>query len=280
MAQPAQQPLHTLSLVALFYNEEESVEHVIREAHAVLRGIGADFEIVAIQNGSTDRTPEILSRLRAELPELRILVIPVNRGAGYGAVRGWRDANARYVIGVSGDGQVDLQAIPRMYELMLASGADLAYGHRTSRPDGKKRALISFGYNLLVRFFFGMRSQDMNGLPKILTQRTLAGMQLQSEDHFLECEMMLKAQRMGLTMCSVDVEFRKRRGGRSSVNWSDCVAYLKHLASIRFGISDEWGIKKVPRLAKRARWVHCPTGVADLPEVHGSQALPVNLPRA
>ncbi|HLJ48819.1 MAG TPA: glycosyltransferase family 2 protein [Bryobacteraceae bacterium] len=280
MAQLAQQPIHTLSVVALFYNEEASVEQVIREAHAVLRGIGEDFEIVAIQNGSTDRTPEILSRLCTELPELRVLAIPVNRGAGYGAVRGWRDARARYVIGVSGDGQVDLQAIPRMYELMLATGADLAYGRRTSRPDGRKRAVISFAYNLLVRLLFGIRSQDMNGLPKILTERALSGMQLQSEDHFLECEMMLKAQKMGLAMCSVDVEFRKRKGGRSSVNWKDCVDYLEHLACIRLGINDQWGMRDVPRLSRRARWVHCPNGVEDLAEIRTGQAVTANLPRA
>src|ERR1700722_2668785 len=96
-----------VSLVALFYNEEASVENVIRDGYRVLKQIGVPFEIVAIQNGPTDRTPEILARLKNEIEELRIVVIPVNQGAGYGAVKGLYAAIGDDVVGVSGDGQVD-----------------------------------------------------------------------------------------------------------------------------------------------------------------------------
>jgi len=259
-------PYPKLALAALFYNEEESVEAVIREARDVLRSIGVPFEIVAIQNGSLDRTPEILARLAGEIPELRILKIPVNKGAGYGSVKGWYEAKADYVIGVSGDGQVDLQAIPKMFELMTAVGADAAYGRRIERPDGPARATVSRIYLAIMRLLFGMRSKDMNGLPKILTSRVLEAMQLRSTDQFLECEMMLKAQRMGLRVCSVDVLFHKRRGGSSSVGWADCVDYLRHLFLIRLGLDRRLGIGNVPRFSPRAGWIHCPNGVADLPQ--------------
>src|ERR1700678_2960853 len=106
-----------ISLVALFYNEEASVESVIRDGYRVLTQIGAPFEIVAIQNGSLDRTPEILERLKTEIEELRIVVIPQNQGAGYGALKGLYSAVGDDVVGVSGDGQVDMNLIPRMYEL-------------------------------------------------------------------------------------------------------------------------------------------------------------------
>lgn len=257
-------PYPKLSLVALFYNEERSVEAVMREALQVLRSVGVSFELVAIQNGSTDGTPEILARLTKEIPELRILKIPVNLGAGYGAVKGWYEARADYIIGVSGDGQVDLQSIPKMFELMTAVRADLAYGRRTERPDGQSRAIVSGLYQVIMRVLFGMRSKDMNGLPKILTTQALEAMQLRSADQFLECEMMLKAQRMGLRICSVDVLFHKRRGGSSSVGWSDCVDYLRHLFLIRLGLDRRLGIGKVSRFSPRAEWLHCPNGVADL----------------
>jgi len=259
-------PYPKLSLVALFYNEERSVEAVIREAREVLRSLGVPFEIVAIQNGSTDGTPQILARLEAGIPELRIFRIPINRGAGYGAVQGWYAARAEYVIGVSGDGQVDLQAIPKMFELMLAVGADVAYGRRTHRADGPARSAISWIYQCIMKILFGIRSKDMNGLPKILSVRALEGIQLRSTDQFLECEMMLKAQRMGLRICSVDVLFHKRRGGSSSVGWRDCLDYLRHLFLIRLGLDRRLGIADVPRLGPRAEWIHCPNGVADLPQ--------------
>src|ERR1700722_8515867 len=124
-----------VSLVALFYNEEASVENVIRDGYRVLKQIGVPFEIVAIQNGPLDRTPEILARLKAEIEELRIVVIPENRGAGYGALKGLYSAVGADVIGISGDGQVNLDLIPKMYEFKRHCGGDVAYGRRISRPD-------------------------------------------------------------------------------------------------------------------------------------------------
>lgn len=250
-----------LSLVALFYNEEASVEMVVRDGHRILSKMGLPFEIVAIQNGSMDRTPEILARLKKEIKELRIVVIPVNQGAGYGALKGLYAADGEDVVGVSGDGQVDLELIPRLYELKRYCDADIAYGRRTSRPDGFARALISRSYNLLMRLVFGLRSKDVNGPPKILSRHVLQAMRLKSEDQFLECEMMLKADRMGLTMCSLDVQFHKRDGGESSIGWRDCWDYLRNLAAIRFSAQDWWGLHSIPKAARRSEWKHFPDGL-------------------
>jgi glycosyltransferase involved in cell wall biosynthesis len=262
-----------LSLVALFYNEEANVELVVRDGHRVLSGMGVPFEIVAIQNGSTDRTPEILARLKREIEELRIVVIPVNQGAGYGALKGLYAAIGDDVVGVSGDGQVDLELIPNLYALKHYCGADIAYGRRTSRPDGFTRALISRSYNLLMRWVFGLQSKDVNGPPKVLSRAVLDAMQLTSTDQFLECEMMLKADRMGLTMCSLDVQFHKREGGESSIGWRDCWDYLRNLVVISFFVNDPWGLHRIPKSSHRALWQHYPNGVPSASEPKSSLLL-------
>ena len=254
-----------LSLVPLFYNEEKSAETVIRDGYRVLKGMGVPFEIVAIQNGSTDRTPKILARLEKEFEELRIVVIPVNQGAGYGALQGLYTAEGKDVVGVAGDGQVDLELIPRLYELKRQCDGDIAYGRRTSRPDGLTRALVSKGYNLLMRWVFGLNSKDVNGPPKIVSRWVLEAMQLKSADQFLECEMMLKAERMGLTMCSLDVPFHKRDGGRSSISWRDCWDYLRNLTVISFSQRDPWGLHQIPKSSRKAVWAHYPEGVVTAP---------------
>jgi len=249
-----------ISLVALFYNEEENAEMVIRDGYRVMRGMGVPFEIVAIQNGSLDRTPEILARLREEIEELRIVIIPVNRGAGYGALKGLYSAVGDDVVGVSGDGQVDLELIPNLYELKHYCGADIAYGRRTSRPDGLVRAVISRSYNLMMRWVFGLESKDVNGPPKVISREVLEAMALKSEDQFLECEMMLKAQRMGLTICSLDVQFHARNGGESSIGWRDCVDYLRNLGEILLSTDDRWGIHQIRPSSRGAQWTHFPGG--------------------
>ncbi len=245
-----------ISLTALFYNEEGSAESVIRESHRVLQKIGVPYEIVAIQNGSTDRTPEILARLETEIEQLRIVVVPVNQGAGYGALKGLYSALGDDVVGVPGDGQVDLDPIPRMYEFKRHCGADIAYGRRTSRPDGLARAAISRSYNFLMRWVFGLQSKDVNGPPKIVSRKVLEQMQLKSTDQFLECEMMLKAERMGLTMCSIDVEFHAREAGTSSIGWRDCRDYLRNLLTILVSRNDPWGIHRIPKSRGKSRWIH------------------------
>ncbi len=266
MQSPASRP--EISLVALFYNEEGTAEMVIRDGYRVLQQIGLPFEIVAVQNGSLDRTPEILARLKAEMKELRVLVIPVNQGAGYGAVKGLYEAAGDDVVGVSGDGQVDMDLIPKMYEFKRFCGADIAYGRRTSRPDGFVRKFISRSYNLLMRWVFGLASEDVNGPPKIVSRRVLETMRLKSTNQFLECEMMLKAQRMGLTMCSIDVEFHARETGKSSVGWRDCRDYLVNLLTVLVSKNDPWGIHAIPKASREPRWIHkadgAVTGISTL----------------
>ncbi len=266
----------TLSLAMLFYNEEACVETVVREAHEVLQRTGESFELVAIQNGSLDSTPQILTRLVSELPELRILVIPVNKGAGYGARKGWYDCRGRYVMGVSGDGQVDLQVIPAMFQLLRETGSEMAYGKRRTRPDGAHRAVVSTIYRALMRLAFGIDSQDMNGLPKILHHKALQEMRLVSDDHFFECEMVLKAARMGLRVCAMDVNFYARGAGKSSVGAKEILAYVEHLARVGSGIGDKWGVRRVPQWRQRAEWLYFPDGSTGATDLSASALHPVN----
>jgi hypothetical protein len=81
-------------------------------------------------------------------------------------------------------------------------------------------------------------------------------MQLKSADQFLDCEMMLKAERMGLTICSIDVEFHKREAGESSIGWRDCWDYVRNLVTILVSRNDPWGIHRIPNASQKAQWVH------------------------
>jgi hypothetical protein len=152
-----------------------------------------------------------------------------------------------------------------MYEFKRECAADIAYGRRTSRPDGFTRALISRSYNLLMRWVFGLESKDINGPPKIISRRVLEAMQLKSTDQFLECEMMLKAQRMGLTICSIDVEFHARESGESSIGWRDCRDYVRNLLIILVSRDDFWGINRIANSACKAKWINEPAGMRANP---------------
>jgi glycosyltransferase involved in cell wall biosynthesis len=236
-----------LSIVALFYNEQEAAEVVLRDVYQVMVRRGVRFEIVAVDNGSVDATTRILERLSGELPEVRIVTVPVNRGAGYGAIRGLYAAKGEVVVGIPGDGQVDPNTILGLLELMRREGADIAHGLRRSRPDGWIRLAVSKTYNALLWLLFRVPFGDMNGPPKLLRREALAALQLCSDDHFLECEMMLKARRLGLRVATEPVDFLPRTGGISNIRMKDCLAFLHHLMVIRFTSNDPWNVNAVTK---------------------------------
>src|SRR5262245_61157725 len=96
-----------LSIVLPFYNEEGCAEQVLREVHSAMIPLQVPFEIIAVQNGSSDRTAEILQRLAEEFDPLRVLTIDVNQGFGYGLLQGMRESRGDILVYMPGDGQID-----------------------------------------------------------------------------------------------------------------------------------------------------------------------------
>jgi len=94
---------------------------------------------------------------------------------------------------------------------------------------------------------FGVPAGDMNGPPKLLRRDALNALKLCSADHFLDCEMMLKARRMGMRVATMPVEFLPRAGGTSTIRFKDCLTYLHHLIVIRVRREDPWGINAIPK---------------------------------
>lgn len=230
-----------LSLVIPFYNEEDCVAQVILEVHASLVHLGLAFEIVAVQNGSGDRTPQLLGQLEQTLGGLRVVGVPKNLGFGYGVLRGL-DASVGDMLGfMPGDGQIDPAALGLVLSRMAETQADICKGRRIIRHDGWQRRLVSTSYNLLARIFFGVTTDDLNGHPKLMTRHAYTAMRIQSADHFIDAEIMLKAQWLGLRVSEVDLEFRKRETGRSKVHLlAGSLEFLRNLFLVRLGIRKLW----------------------------------------
>ena len=122
-----------LSLIIPVYNEEECIEKTVREARGVLAGMPRSYEIIAVDDGSRDRTPAILRQLANEIPELRIVTIKPNSGqsAAFGA--GFRVARGGTVILMDADGQNDPADIPRLLDGLAT--CDVCCGYRARRQD-------------------------------------------------------------------------------------------------------------------------------------------------
>jgi glycosyltransferase involved in cell wall biosynthesis len=236
-----------LSIVLPFYNEEECVAEVIAEIQATLICSNISFEILAVQNGSKDRTGEILKTLQDQLESLRIIHVPVNKGFGYGLIQGLTSSSGEIVGFMSGDSQINPEVIPLLIEHMKKTHSDIGMGRRIIRHDGWLRWIISWNYNFLARLLFGLSMKDLNSHPKLMTRRAYSLMQLRSHNFFIDPEILLKAKRLGLKVCEVDIEFRRRKTGHSNVKWTTCLEFFIDLCRARFIKKDPLGLNTLMR---------------------------------
>lgn len=223
-----------LSLAFPFYNEEENVTRVIQDLEQAFTREGLeDYEIIGVNNGSSDRTRTLLEGLQQKNSRITIVTVPVNQGLGHGILEGFRQARGEYVGFNCGDGQISAEDVVKIWRKLIRENLDLCKVKRVVRHDGFQRLVVSIFFNCLTRLLFGVQSMDINGIPKILKREALERLELFSKDWFIDCELMIKATQQKLKIGEVEVEFLKRQGGSSHVNWKAVQEFLKNLFAYR-----------------------------------------------
>jgi dolichol-phosphate mannosyltransferase len=136
-------PQPDLSVVFPVYNEEENVPILLDEITAALEGRGWSFEIVAVDDGSVDRSLEVLQQSRAKHPNLRIITFEKNAGQTAALDAAWHAARGMLVVSLDADLQNDPADIPPMMKKLEESGADMVIGVRVNRHDTWSRKMQS-----------------------------------------------------------------------------------------------------------------------------------------
>ena len=149
-----------LSVVFPVYNEEENVPLLLREIAAALEGRGWSYEIVAVDDGSTDRSLQVLRESRKDYPTLRVLRLEKNSGQTAALDAAWRAARGRLVVSLDADLQNDPADIPRMMQKLGESGADMVIGVRVNRQDTWSRKMQSKIGNGVRNWITGDRITD------------------------------------------------------------------------------------------------------------------------
>lgn len=238
-----------LTLVMPCYNEEEAVEATIRELFEEFERAGHVLEMVAVDNGSSDATFEVLERLRAEFPRLITTRVEVNEGYGNGLLSGLWLGTAPWVGITCADGQVSGHDVEKLFAVVVRSPAPkLVKVRRRFRMDGWQRKVASVAYNGLITVMFpGLGSIDINGNPKLLPTDYARRMNLRSADWFLDAEIMIKSKRLGLPVLEINVLAQMRDGGTSNVNLGTCWEFLVNLVRWRLRGTSEIEIKSGER---------------------------------
>jgi glycosyltransferase involved in cell wall biosynthesis len=202
-----------LSVVLPAFNEEASIERVVRDCVAYLDRKGLDYELLVVNDGSRDRTGEILNRLATELPRLRPQHHPQNRGYGVALRTGFDAAAKRFVFYMDGDGQFDIKELDVI--LPLATDDDnIVTGYRIERRDPFMRRLNAklFG-GWLVRILLNVRVRDLNCAFKLIPKKVLKAITLESTGALINAELYGRAVRQGFGIKEVGVHHYPRTAG-------------------------------------------------------------------
>jgi glycosyltransferase involved in cell wall biosynthesis len=132
-----------LSVVFPVYNEEENVPLLLEEIRRALDGSPWSYEVVAVDDGSTDRSLAVLHELRGTYPTLRVLALEKNSGQTAALDAAWRAARGRFVVSLDADLQNDPADIPAMMRKLESAAADMVIGVRVNRRDTWSRRMQS-----------------------------------------------------------------------------------------------------------------------------------------
>jgi glycosyltransferase involved in cell wall biosynthesis len=208
----------SISLFFPAWNEEDYVERSVSRALEVLPKLTNDFEIIVVNDASTDRTQEICEALAKKIPQLRIVTHAQNLKLG-GAMRSGLAASTKDIVIYSDiDLPFDLKELERAIHLMGYLEADMICAFRFDRTsEGSKRIIYSYFYNLLIRQLFDVYVKDVNFSFKVMHRRVLESIELKSQGSFIDAELVVKAIRKGFRVFQMGVDYFPRTRGVSTL---------------------------------------------------------------
>ncbi|WP_208028307.1 glycosyltransferase family 2 protein [Rhabdothermincola sediminis] len=225
MASSARRP-HFESLTIFFpmWNEEATIERAVAAAfdagdRLVATGEIGTFDILVIDDASTDNTPVIADKLAAEHEQLRVIHHERNRKLGGSLKTGFANATGELVLYTDADLPFDLAETTKAVRLLRIYEADIVSAYRFDRTgEGPRRLVYSYVYNHLVQLAFGLRLRDMNFAFKLLRRRVFDHIELKSEGSFIDVELLARAHRLGFHIVQFGVDYFPRTRGISTLS--------------------------------------------------------------
>jgi glycosyltransferase involved in cell wall biosynthesis len=200
-----------LSLVLPAFNESRNLRTGLPVAVEALEETGRSFEIVVVDDGSADRTAEVVRTAAAADDRIRLVQHPLNAGYGAALRSGFQAARGRWVMFTDADFQFDLGEVGRL--LAHVDGFDIVAGYRFPRRDPWNRRLNAWAWGRLVNATFDLRIRDVNCAFKLFRREVLEGTELRSDGAFVNTEILARARSRGWRIHQVPVSHFKRRAG-------------------------------------------------------------------
>jgi len=221
-----------ISVVVPMRNESPNVERLYRDVTASLTQFGRSYEIVVVDDGSRDDTFELLAKIQAKDPRVRVIRFRRNFGQTAAFAAGFAHARGRYIVTSDGDNQNDPADIPGMVQMLEQRQLDIVCGWRKDRKDPfLNRRLPSMIANAMISKATGVKLHDYGCSLKVFRAEVVKSMKLYGEMHrFLPAI----ASEFGVEMGEKVVNHRPRTAGKSNYGITRTFRVILDLLTVKF----------------------------------------------
>jgi len=224
---PKEQPMAQFEKLTIFFpmwNEEEYLDRALDAAHEVCATLIeldeiADYELLIVDDASTDSTPQLADQRASENDRVRVVHHPVNRKLGGSLKTGFSEARGDLILYTDADLPFDMVEVIKACRLMRHYEADIVSAYRFDRTgEGYVRVVYSFFYNSLVRGLFGVKMRDINFAFKLCRANVFDKVMLKSEGSFIDAELVISAIGNGFKVVQMGVDYFPRTRGVSTLS--------------------------------------------------------------
>ena len=209
----------TISLVIPMFNEESNIEHAIQYAVQALSEHARDYEIVIVDDASTDESPELVRRAIAGNNRIRLMRHDFNQKLGASLRTGFSAAKSELILYMDADLPFDPDVLGRAVRAMSLTRADVISGYRFDRTtEGMRRTIYTILYNLLIRVLFQISIRDINFSFKLMRREVIDAVQLRSEGSLIDAELIVKARNRGFVIQQIGLDYFPRVMGTSHLS--------------------------------------------------------------
>ena len=214
VAPPVSRLPGSLTLVLPAFNEEPNIDAVVRESLATLPLFADSYEIIVVDDGSRDRTGELVARWAATNQPVRLVSHARNRGYGAALASGFRASTGDFVMFMDADRQFDIRDLRLLAP--FAGEYDIVAGFRMERSDPLHRRVFAEMFNISVRILFGVHLRDIDCAFKLFRGDLLRGMTFTAPGALINTEIQAKARRQGARLQQVGVHHFPRIAGEAT----------------------------------------------------------------
>lgn len=230
----------SVSVILPLYNEEDNIEQLVSATLSFFAQGRGVFEIILVNDGSTDGTGAIVERLSTNNKYAQSVNHSANKGYGAALISGFGVARYEIIVLMDADGQFDVSEVEKF--LNLSKDFDIVAGYRIRRQDPRYRVMMGKLYAQLISFLFGISLKDVNCGFKAIKKSVLDRLEIFSTGALIDAEILVKAKRIGCTIKEVGVNhFPRKRGRQTGANFS----------VIMKGIHELWNLFLEARLGRQ-----------------------------